>query len=187
MIHRKSFHLQHAVIMRLYLFSACDREEQQLRADRKCLPYCGGRALGCIPPPNEKKTPPQTFCSISSHRLLSLRDLFPYFLHFITTHIVDHMGSGSSEWKGAEFIPQPAGLHLLKLANFSWAKCGETFFHLTWELTQDLSREKFSHFSVKFCNSSLSLSMRIFLTVCEAGQITLDILSVAERIGYYKL
>lgn len=37
------------------------------------------------------------------------------------------------------------------------------------------------------CNSSFSLYMRIFLMVCEAGQITLDTLSVAEWIGYYKL
>lgn len=41
--------------------------------------------------------------------------------------------------KGAEFIPCPPGLHLLNLPNFIQVKPGETFFCLTWELTQYLS------------------------------------------------
>lgn len=75
--------------------------------------------------------------------LSEISSLIPFTL--IPTHVSGGMVIAS---KGAEFIPCPVGLHLLNLPNFIQVKPAETFFCLTWELTQYLSRDKFLYLSV---------------------------------------
>lgn len=72
--------IQHAIITRFHLFSSYVREERQLPVKRKSFPCCREPEYQDVFlfPPHFRH-----FTVFSPCCLSSLRELFPYFLHFV--------------------------------------------------------------------------------------------------------